>query len=115
MRVVRLQMDDVLIERLSDLTVAELRAMPQDRVFIGTELGYEFEMYLGREDIFLVRDLQGTPDEGSVYEGHLWVDSAQKMLQVGMVFNISGMEEHHLRVSRFVVAYIEVRDGLRVN
>lgn len=115
MRVARLRLDDVLVESHPDLTVAELRDLPDGhQVFVGTELGYEFELYVGREDIFLVRDLHNAPHEGKVYEGHLWVDSKEKRLQVGMTFNVDGME-FYLRVSRFVVAYIEVRSGLPIS
>lgn len=45
MRVARLRLDDVLVESYPDLTVAELRDLPDGyKVFVGTELGYEFEL-----------------------------------------------------------------------
>ncbi|TAL14794.1 hypothetical protein EPN95_01800 [Patescibacteria group bacterium] len=107
MTVVRLRADDVLYRPVSEVTVEEVQAQEINRLHVGTELGYEFEMYVGKDGVFAAKSLRNAPDEGSFPEGQVWVATTQKLLSVGFMMTLD-QADPFLRVTRFVVAYIEV-------
>ncbi len=107
MTVVRTRSDDHTVCRVVSLTAQEVLDRRISRAYVGTELGYEFQLYVGREGIFLASDVEGAPSDESFPEGHVWLSKDQTELSVGLEIEFL-QNEPYLRVTEFVVSYIEI-------
>ena len=107
MTVVRTRSDDHTVCRVVSLTAQEVLTRRISRAYVGTELGYEFQLYVGREGIFLASVVEGASPDENFPEGHVWLSKDQTELSVGLEIEFH-QSEPYLRVIEFVISYIEI-------